>query len=320
MKIKRYTVDNQKEWDDFIKKSENGTFLHLRDYMDYHQDRFQDHSLMIYDDDQLIALFPAHKNNRQIFSHNGLTYGDFIFPRNFRTAYKLQAITQSFKYLKKNWIDSVLIKKIPEIFQKYPNQINTYLYEMIGGKIEKILPFFVVDNQSFHSNSDRKKNIKKAQKIDFTVKQDPELIDEFWEIVTENLQTKYQTHPVHSLDEIKLLMKRFPNEIELITAIKDNKIISGALCFKINHSFHFQYIHSISDKNFRISVDALVFRIIRYYLEKYPYISLGSAEKSNGLLNKNLTYWKESFGAFAVNQYFYTFDLSKIDFNPNILI
>ena len=320
MKIKRYTVDNQKEWDDFIKKSENGTFLHLRDYMDYHQDRFQDYSLMIYDDEKPVALFPAHKNNRQIFSHNGLTYGDFIFPKNFRTEYKLQVINESFKYLKNNWVDKVHIKTVPEIFKQYPNQINTYLYEIIGGKIEKILPFFVLDNQSFHPNSDRKKNIKKAQKLDFTVQQNPELIDEFWKIVDENLQTKYQSRPVHSLDEIKLLMKRFPNEIELITAIKDNKIISGALCFKINHTFHFQYIHSVNDKELRGGVDSLVFRIIRYYLEKYQFISLGSAEKSNGLLNKNLTYWKESFGAYAVNQYFYTFDLSITDLNPKILI
>ena len=43
-----YTSSHKNDWDDFIDKSRNGTFLLKRDFMEYHADRFTDHSLMIY--------------------------------------------------------------------------------------------------------------------------------------------------------------------------------------------------------------------------------------------------------------------------------
>ncbi len=59
--ICRYTLNKQTEWDDFVKVSKNGTFLFLRAYMDYHSDRFQDHSLMFYNEkNKLIAVLPAN--------------------------------------------------------------------------------------------------------------------------------------------------------------------------------------------------------------------------------------------------------------------
>ena len=59
--ISRYTQNKQTEWDDFVKVSKNGTFLFLRSYMDYHSDRFQDHSLMFYNEkNRLIAVLPAN--------------------------------------------------------------------------------------------------------------------------------------------------------------------------------------------------------------------------------------------------------------------
>ena len=63
--ICRYTQNKQTEWDDFVKVSKNGTFLFLRAYMDYHSDRFQDHSLMFYNEkNRLIAVLPANGSSK----------------------------------------------------------------------------------------------------------------------------------------------------------------------------------------------------------------------------------------------------------------
>ena len=59
--ICRYTQDKHAQWDDFVKVSKNGTFLFLRAYMDYHSDRFHDHSLMFHNEKgKLIAVLPAN--------------------------------------------------------------------------------------------------------------------------------------------------------------------------------------------------------------------------------------------------------------------
>ena len=48
--IERYTSERHDEWNAFVSKSKNGTFLFDRRYMDYHADCFVDYSLMFYDD------------------------------------------------------------------------------------------------------------------------------------------------------------------------------------------------------------------------------------------------------------------------------
>ena len=62
------------QWDRFVRKSRNGTFLFLRDYMDYHRQRFTDFSLLIYDKQSLVALLPLNKEaDGSVTSHSGLT-------------------------------------------------------------------------------------------------------------------------------------------------------------------------------------------------------------------------------------------------------
>ena len=78
IEIIRYTAERKAEWDSIVAASRNGTFIHLRDYMDYHADRFSDHSLMFYINREPIALLPAHIADDTIYSHNGLTYGGLL--------------------------------------------------------------------------------------------------------------------------------------------------------------------------------------------------------------------------------------------------
>ena len=58
--IELYHPSKKKEWNSFVANSNTATFLFNRDFMEYHQDRFDDYSLMIYDDEQLQAIFPAN--------------------------------------------------------------------------------------------------------------------------------------------------------------------------------------------------------------------------------------------------------------------
>ena len=78
LEIKRFTPAVADEWNSFVVASKNGTFLFDRRYMDYHADRFQDHSLMIYRRGRLYALLPANVAGDTLFSHQGLTYGGLI--------------------------------------------------------------------------------------------------------------------------------------------------------------------------------------------------------------------------------------------------
>ena len=77
--IKRYTPADEAAWNDFTACSRQGTFLLDRRYMDYHADRFEDFSLMVYHKNLLYALLPANRMaDGTLCSHGGLTYGGLL--------------------------------------------------------------------------------------------------------------------------------------------------------------------------------------------------------------------------------------------------
>jgi hypothetical protein len=53
-------------------------FPFYRDFMEYHEERFQDYSLLIFEEDKLIAVLPANRVGDTVYSHQGLTYGDLF--------------------------------------------------------------------------------------------------------------------------------------------------------------------------------------------------------------------------------------------------
>ena len=62
MNIRRYTHHDQEAWDTLVRNARNATFLLFRKYMDYHSERFTDHSLLFYDSkDNLVAALPANE-------------------------------------------------------------------------------------------------------------------------------------------------------------------------------------------------------------------------------------------------------------------
>ena len=58
--ITRYDPQYANIWNDFNRKAVNGLFMFDRAYMDYHSDRFKDHSLLFYYGDELFAIIPAN--------------------------------------------------------------------------------------------------------------------------------------------------------------------------------------------------------------------------------------------------------------------
>src|SRR4051794_35212040 len=84
MRVEAYGPERRAEWNDFVARAKNGVFLFHRDYMEYHAGRFHDASLLVFDDDALIALLPANVGERTYVSHGGLTYGGFIIDARMR--------------------------------------------------------------------------------------------------------------------------------------------------------------------------------------------------------------------------------------------
>ncbi|TAD97029.1 MAG: hypothetical protein EAZ97_13070, partial [Bacteroidetes bacterium] len=61
MQIIRYESAWKDRWNDFLSVSKNASFLFDRNFMDYHKDRFRDHSCIFIEKNQILAVFPANE-------------------------------------------------------------------------------------------------------------------------------------------------------------------------------------------------------------------------------------------------------------------
>ena len=121
LSVVRYTSDQKIVWDSFVAASRNGTFLFMRDYMDYHADRFTDYSLMFYKGGRLLALLPGNIEDDTYCTHGGLTYGGFVLAYQASASVVLEAFYLLCRYLKEtSGIKRIVYRTIPFIYHKYP--------------------------------------------------------------------------------------------------------------------------------------------------------------------------------------------------------
>lgn len=302
--VKQYTQEKAQEWNEFIEDSRQGTFLFNRSYMDYHADRFQDASLMIYRKGQLYALLPANRLGDTLYSHQGLTYGGLITKKQSTTAEICEVFIKINEYLYHSGVQRVIYKPTPWIYHCYPGEEDLYTLtyichaQLTSRDISSTIPF---DSRIKFSES-RRSGIRKATRAGVTVRESKDLAT-FWDILDKNLTNKYATHPVHSLEELTLLHSRFPNSIRLFMAYNNKGIaIGGTIIYEMPRVVHSQYI-SASPEGKRLGAIDLLFDYILndVYANHKGFFDFGkSTEEGGKILNKTLIFQKEGFGGRGV--------------------
>ncbi len=300
--IVRYTADKAKEWNQFVAESKNGTFLFDRHYMDYHSDRFQDYSLMFYRDGGLYALLPANREDNILWSHRGLTYGGIIMNAESTAARIQQLFRELNDYLRADGFIKVVYKPVPHIFHRIPSEEDIYsLFSVCDAKlIDRSISSTLILQYPLKWHRDRRYGINKAKAHDVTVDESQDLRG-FWEVLTFNLRNKYDSCPVHSLEEIELLHDRFPQQIRLFTASKDGKVLGGTVLYITSTVVHTQYISAnLEGKQWRV-IDALFDYLLHECDWQQRYFDFGTSNEEDGrILVEPLIYQKEGFGGRGI--------------------
>lgn len=298
--VQKYQESDYANWNAFIGQAKNATFLFHRDFMEYHKDRFEDFSLMVFEGKKLVAVLPANKVGNELYSHQGLSYGTIVIQNNVRIKEYLGIVRELMFYLSEVNIEFVYLKLPPKIYNKVLADELDYVSFLLQAEVYRSDIYMVVDNNdSYIPNRNRKRALKMASQIDIEVLEDHNYLG-FWEqVLVPNLKTRFGVSPVHSLDEIKQLANSFPDQIKLFNAYINGVLNAGVVLFVMDNLIHFQYSSGNEDRNSTAALDALFDFVIRKYLNK-KYISLGSSSDKNGLvINEGLAYWKESLGAKA---------------------
>lgn len=301
IEIQKYNPALQPEWDKFVEHSRNGTFLFFRGYMDYHSDRFADNSLLFRCNEKLLAVLPANCNDEVLWSHQGLTYGGLVLSPKCTANNVLDIFSQLLSWLPDQGFSKWIYKCVPDIYHQYPSQEDLYaLFRNNARLIARNLSTTISLSSRISFSQLRRRGIKKALSAGVVVREDFEF-EEFWKILSGNLSDRYNTKPVHTVAEISLLKSRFPVNIRLFTACRENRIIAGCVTFEMNNWVHSQYISASPEGRDIGALDLLFHYLITdRYADRSVFDFGQSTEDMGQYLNNGLIAQKEGFGGRGI--------------------
>lgn len=297
----RYESAGKTAWDEFIDSAKNGTFLFKRDYMEYHADRFEDCSLLFYDEsEKLVAVLPANLNDDAIVSHGGLTFGGVVSGNRMKTPQMLEIFESLIEFARKNSLRRIVYKAVPHIYHAHPAEEDLYALFRTGARlVRRDVSTTIRTKERLSLSKGRKWTVNQTRKSAVEVRATDDF-ETFMRLEAEVLAAKYNVVPVHTAAEMKMLAGRFPENIKLFGAFLGDEMLAGAIVYASATVAHAQYLAANAEGKQVFALDAILqFLIGDYYTEK-RYFDFGiSTERQGTYLNVGLIEFKESWGGRA---------------------
>jgi hypothetical protein len=319
--VRQYQQSDYDAWNAFVDQAKNATFLFHRDFMEYHQDRFEDFSLLIFDKNKLVAILPANRVGDTVYSHQGLTYGGLVYNNKMRLEKVISIFRSILFFLSENKINKIHIKTLPSIYQDQPAEELSYALFLAEAKLERRDSLAVIDlSIPYFITNGRKEGIRKGIHANLKIKEVYQFED-FWnEILIPNLINKHKTNPVHNIEEITKLKRLFPENIRQFNVYYDENIVAGTTVFESKNVAHSQYISANESKNENGSLDLLHYYLLTEVFKEKQFFDFGVSNECQGkILNRGLAFWKESFGACTMVQDFYEVSTSNFSLLDTVL-
>lgn len=300
VRIEKYSSEKEDIWNRFNKESKNSLFMFDRKYMDYHSDRFKDHSLLFYDEDKLIAILPLSEHGKELKSHGGLTYGGFITDSKMKQHTMMDCFETFISYAKENGFSKVTYKCIPHIYHNQPAEEDRFALFANGARLNTIdVSTYVNLAAPLKMPKGRKAQISRAKREGVVIEELSSLEDFEVFIDLENtvLNERHEVSAVHTGAELKLLKDRLPENIHLFAAMKDGKMIAGTVVYEYDTVVHTQYMAADDEARTIGALDLAVATVIEKYKNSKKWLDFGiSTEHGKIYLNEGLCSQKEGFG------------------------
>jgi hypothetical protein len=297
-------------WNQFNRKAINGLFLFDRDYMDYHQDRFRDHSLLFYQDFKLVALLPLHLSGDTAISHGGLTFGGLVISSRLKIHGYLEIFQTLLDYLRALDMNKFRYKPIPFIFHRYPALEDQYALFWFGAQlVSRGLSSCLDLQQKPALAKGRKWSLQRARKAGLELRESADFPG-FMAMVEDILVNKYAVTPTHTAAELTALAGNFPDQIKLFAVYHQNQLIGGSVVYLYDRVVHLQYIATNALGKELHALDLVLDYLITTYRADHAYLNFGISPGPDefGLMT-NLIRNKESYGARSLPLDVYEFDL-----------
>ena len=308
--VSRFAPPDRLEWDNFVDGARNPHFFFLRDFMEYHADRFTDYSLMIRNEaGALRAILPANRAGNVVHSHQGLSFGGLVV-QTARGAELLRSIDDLCGFLAANGIERLVYKTLPSIYHLRPSEDDRYALHRLGARLARHELSSVIDLASAprYSNG-RHDQLRRARRAGISVTElaNPAPVAD---LVATVLAARHNVGATHSQAELRRLQQSFPHNIRTFAATSANELLAGAIVFINDTVVHTQYLANADAGRACGALDYLIDRLIHDVAAGKRWFSFGiSTEDGGRTLNEGLLAFKEGFGAHGIVHDTYELDL-----------
>ncbi|HVX40275.1 MAG TPA: GNAT family N-acetyltransferase [Gemmatimonadaceae bacterium] len=308
--VSSYSPADRAAWNELVHGSKNGTFLFDRGYMEYHADRFTDASLVFRDNGRVVGVLPACRRDDELLSHAGLTYGGLVLRRDAPLCAALDAFAGMLRHCADAGVRRISYKTVPTIYHDIPADEDRYALFRAGARLVRRDAWPVIDMAAALPVQERRRRaLKRARAAGLEVAQSDDWTA-FWTILTENLMRRYGVRPVHTVEEITTLARRFPANIQLTAACAGGRMLAGIVTYTTPKVVHVQY-PGVSEEGMTCgALDAIHFALCERFATTHRYYDFGGVtEEAGRRLNRGLLEFKEGFGARVITHDTYDIDV-----------
>ncbi len=300
-RVQCYGPSMKGEWDAFVGIAKNGSFLFFRDYMDYHCDRFVDHSLMFFLDGRLAACLPATAIGQTLHSHRGLTYGGLVLHPDIRQHETVSIVARLAAYLGENGFDGLSYNPMPYIYHRLPAEEDLEAFARLDGRIVAAKATFVLPaGRHRHLFSDnRRRDVARFRKSGLVLGRSYDF-QTFMTLCASHLSRRFSAKPVHTAAEIQALASRFPKHIQLYAAHDHPQMVAGAIVYANLNCARIQYLAHDDLGGKSGALTAIIAHVVENILPPNTWLELGHSIGLDGQLNEGVNSYKESLGARTI--------------------
>lgn len=294
-----------------MKETTTGEFINTFNYLGYHsKGRFQDDSIVVVDrgSGEIRGVMVAATDGEEgVTSYPGTTFAGPIVNRMARIEEAEAVLNHILDYYESKY-NIVKIKKIPEYYTRQPFQLMDYIFLHRGysygmtalANIIKIGQLFSTEDIFEIFCSKRRNQVRRVVKEKNFIFMESDVVrEEVWINMNKNLHIKFASKTTHTLEEIRELKRRCPNNIKMcyVDTIQ-GEYGAFAVIFLFKNVFHTQYL----DVNYEYAKQypnlLLILELIKLARKMgYEYFSFGASTERNGeILNRGLYSYKSEYG------------------------
>jgi len=280
--------------------------------MDYHNDRFEDFSILIYKNKSLVGLIPANRLKNTVYSHQGLTYGGLLLETNSKVLFLEEIMTAVKKFYKDNGVTDFQLKSFPSGYPHYQTIPISSFFKNSKSKIITTYKSLAIDySKGVKIHKTKLKHQRKGLERGLEIRLDNDFKTFWTEVLIPKLKDRYQTKPVHSLDEIEQLHSFFPDKILQFNVYLQDKILGGITIYNKGAVVKSQYSATTFEGQNNYAIDVLFLYLINHFKNiGTQFFCMGTVTTNDSLgYNPGLLKQKQELGCSIYEQQIINFSL-----------